>query len=108
MSSEPGRSSESRSRRPLRVATVGGVLLVLLASLGCGLKGDPLPPIRPPDPVTEAEADADAAETESEDAESAEDTGEEPEAEDGGSEDDEDSEEDGDDEEDGGGAQRPR
>ena len=103
MSSEPGRSFASRSRRPLRVATVGGVLLVLLASLGCGLKGDPLPPIRPPDP----EAEADSAAAEPEGAESAEDAGEEPETGDGGGEDDEDSEEEGDAEEDGEGAQRP-
>ncbi len=98
MSSEPARSFASRSRRPLRLATVGGVLLVLLASLGCGLKGDPLPPIRPPEP----EAETDTAATGPEEAESAEDAGEEPEADDGNGE------EDGDDEEDGGGAQRPR
>ena len=89
MSSEPGRSFASRSRRPLRVAAVGGVLLVLLASLGCGLKGDPLPPIRPPEP----EAEADTAAAEPEETESAEDADEEP--------------EDGDAEEDGDGAQRP-
>ncbi len=93
MSSEPGRPSESRNRRRLRLAAVGGVLLVLLASLGCGLKGDPLPPIRPPEPEAEAE--------------SAEDAGEEPEADGGGGEDDDDSEEEGDAEEDGEGAQRP-
>ncbi len=92
MSSEPGRSFASRSRRPLRVATVGGVLLVLLASLGCGLKGDPLPPIRPPEP----EAETDTAATGPEEAVSTEDAGEEPEA------------DDGDGEEDGDGAQRPR
>ncbi len=97
MSSEPGRSFASRSRRPLRVATVGGVVLVLLASLGCGLKGDPLPPIRPPEP----EAEADSAAAEPEGAERAEDAGEEPEADDGDGEDDEDSEEEGE------GAQRP-
>ena len=66
------------------------VLLVLLASLGCGLKGDPLPPIRPPEP----EAEADTAATEPEETERADDAAEEP--------------EDGDAEEDGDGAQRPR
>ena len=94
MSSEPERSSESRKRRRLRLAVTGMVLLVLLASLGCGLKGDPLPPIRPPEP----EAEADTAEA----------AGENPEADDGDSEEEGDGEEDGDDEEDGGGAQRPR
>lgn len=103
MSSEPGRSSESRKRRRLRLAAVSGVLLVLLASLGCGLKGDPLPPIRPPEP----EAETDTAATGPEEAESAENAGEEPETDDGGGEDDEDSEEEGDAEEDGEGAQRP-
>ena len=53
MSSESGRPSESRNRRPLRLATAVAILLVLLGSPGCGLKGDPLPPIRPPEPAAE-------------------------------------------------------
>ena len=84
--------SEPRNRRPLRLAAMAVVLAVLFASLGCGLKGDPLPPLRPPEP----EAQADAAEAESEDPESPDDAGEEPEA------------DDGDGEEDGDGAQGPR
>jgi predicted small lipoprotein YifL len=92
MSSEAGTPSESRNRRPLRLAALAVVLAVLLTSLGCGLKGDPLPPLRPPEP----DAEADAAGAEAEDPESPDDAGEEPGADDG------DSEEDGD------GAQRPR
>ena len=53
MSSESGRPSESRNRRPLRLATAVAILLVLLGSQGCGLKGDPLPPIRRPEPAAE-------------------------------------------------------
>lgn len=64
MSSEPAR------RRPPRLAATGLVLLVLLASLGCGLKGDPLPPIRPPEPAAEeVPAEIDAADEEGEDSE---------------------------------------
>lgn len=60
------------------------VLPVLLASLGCGLKGDPLPPIRPPEPVVEeVPAGTEATGEGSEDAES--------EAEDGDDEEDGDS-----------------
>lgn len=92
MSSESGGPFASRNRRPLRLAALAVVLAVLLASLGCGLKGDPLPPIRPPEP----EAEADTAAAEPEEAESAEDAGEEPETDDGNGE------------EDGDGAQRPR
>jgi len=63
-------SSESGRRRPPRLAATGLVLLVLLASLGCGLKGDPLPPIRPPEPVAEeVPAEIDAADEEGEDSE---------------------------------------
>ncbi len=77
-------SSECRKRRPLRLAATGTVLLVLLASLGCGLKGDPLPPIRPPEPAAEGvPAEAEATSEESEDSE--------PEADDGDEEEDGDS-----------------
>ena len=34
-------------------AAIVTVLLILMASAGCGRKGDPLPPLREPDPVTE-------------------------------------------------------
>ncbi|MYA07715.1 MAG: hypothetical protein F4060_16850 [Holophagales bacterium] len=65
-------SSEHGRRRPLRLAATGAVLLVLLASLGCGLKGDPLPPIRPPEPVAEeVPVETEATDEESEDADSA-------------------------------------
>ena len=63
-------SSESAKRRPPRLAATGAVLLVLLASLGCGLKGDPLPPIRPPEPVVEeVPTETEATDEESEDSE---------------------------------------
>ncbi len=81
-------SSEHGRRRPLRPAATGAAVLVLLASLGCGLKGDPLPPIRPAEPAAEeVSAEAEATDEESEDSE--------PEADD-----------DGDEEEDGDSAQR--
>lgn len=63
-------SSEYRGHRPRRLAATGAVLLVLLLSLGCGLKGDPLPPIRPPDPVPEeVPAETETTDEESEDSE---------------------------------------
>ena len=79
--------SES-SRRLLPPLGPAVVLLVLLLSLGCGLKGDPLPPIRPPESVPEEVP----AETET--------TGEE-------REDSEPADDDSDDEEDGDSAQGP-
>lgn len=63
-------SSESRRRRLLPSLGPAVVLLVLLVSLGCGLKGDPLPPIRPPEPVAEeVPAETEATDEESEDSE---------------------------------------
>lgn len=65
-------SSESSRRRLLPPLGPAVVLPVLLASLGCGLKGDPLPPIRPPEPVAEeVPAEIDATGEESEDSEPA-------------------------------------
>jgi len=77
-------SSESGSRRLLRPGArvrfarcASLALLVLLGSLGCGLKGDPLPPIRPPEPATEeVPAETEAADEESEGSEPAADGGE--------------------------------
>ena len=78
MSSEAGRPSESRNRRPLRLATAVAILLVLLGSQGCGLKGDPLPPIRPPEPAAEeVAAETEGADEESQGSESAAADGEE-------------------------------
>ena len=77
-------SSEHGRRRPLRLAATGAAVLVLLASLGCGLKGDPLPPIRPAEPAAEeVPAEVEATDEESDDSE--------PEADDGDEEEDGDS-----------------
>lgn len=63
-------SSESSRRRLLPPLGLALVLPILLASLGCGLKGDPLPPIRPPEPVAdEVPAEAEPTDEESEDSE---------------------------------------
>ena len=64
-------SSESSRRRLLPPLGLALVLPVPpSASLGCGLKGDPLPPIRPPEPVAdEVPAEAEPTDEESEDSE---------------------------------------
>ncbi|MDE2850904.1 MAG: hypothetical protein OXP74_09865 [Acidobacteriota bacterium] len=65
-------SSESSRLRLLPPLGPAVVLSVLLASLGCGLKGDPLPPIRPPEPVAEeVPAETEATDEETEDSDSA-------------------------------------
>lgn len=65
-------SSEASRRRLLPPLGRALVLVILLLSLGCGLKGDPLPPIRPPEPVAEeAPADTEATGEESEDSDPA-------------------------------------
>lgn len=51
-----------RSRRGLLVrATLVAVLPALVAGIGCGRKGPPLPPLREPDPTAEAAAAAEVA-----------------------------------------------
>lgn len=104
-------SSESGRRRPPRLAATGLVPLVLLASLGCGLKGDPLPPIRPPEPAAEevsAETEDPTEDSaEGEDEENAESEDEDPDADDSDGADGEPEAEDGDGEEDGSGAKGP-
>ncbi len=46
-------SSRPRHRHPIGPAAIVAVLLVLLAATGCGRKGDPLPPLREPNPIAE-------------------------------------------------------
>lgn len=134
MSSEAGRG---RSRRAVATVATAAILLVPLASSGCGLKGDPLPPLRPPEPAeeevqagtkaatedsAEGEDDADAtvgesgegeasenAESEDADPEADDSHGAdaEPEADDSDGEDADSEADDGEGEEDGGGAQGP-
>ena len=80
------------------------VLLLLPGSLGCGLKGDPLPPIRPPEPAAEeVPAETEGAAEESEGSEPA--AGDDEAEEDGEGHGEEDAESPG--EEDGEGAQGP-
>ena len=111
--------SEADRLGPLRTAAAA-ILLVPLVSLGCGLKGDPLPPLRPPEPAEEevpaGTEDAAEASAEGEDADSGADNDDgedaEPEAEDNDGEDgepeaDNDRHGDGDGEEDGSGAKGP-
>ena len=59
-------SCSPRHRRPIGPAAIIAVLLTLLAATGCGRKGDPLPPLREPDPIAEtAPNEAEAADSES-------------------------------------------
>lgn len=91
---QPVRDARLAAVRPVRFAPSALLaLLVLPGSLGCGLKGDPLPPIRPPEPAAEeVPAEAEGAAEESE--------GSEPAAGDGEGEDDGEGEEDSEAEED--------
>ena len=87
-------ASDARSAAFRLVPLALCVLLVLPGTLACGLKGDPLPPIRPPEPAAEevpaeTEGTADVSE------------GSEPAAGDGEGEDDGEGEEDSEAEEDG-------
>ena len=67
-------SCRSRCRSPIGLTLIVTVLLAPLAATGCGRKGDPLPPLREPDPVAEtapgeaAPAEDEAAEPEEEEA----------------------------------------
>ncbi len=47
-------SCRSSYRGPIGLAAIVAVLLILIAAAGCGRKGDPLPPLREPEPVAEA------------------------------------------------------
>ena len=75
-------SSRPRHRHPIGPAAIVAVLLVLLAATGCGRKGDPLPPLREPDPIAETapgEAtaiDGESSESETQDGEDDDDDGE--------------------------------
>ncbi len=59
---------------PIGPAAIVAVLLTLMTTTGCGRKGDPLPPLREPDPVAETApseaipAEDEAAEPEEEEA----------------------------------------
>ena len=75
-------SSRPRHRHPIGPAAIVAVLLTLLAATGCGRKGDPLPPLREPDPIAEsAPSEPEAAgsvssESQAEDGEDDDDDGE--------------------------------
>ncbi len=66
-------SSRPRHRHPIGPAATVAVLLTLLPATGCGRKGDPLPPLREPDPIAETElsepaaADSEPSEAEADD-----------------------------------------
>ena len=46
-------SCRATNRSPIGLTVIVAVLLTLMATTGCGRKGDPLPPLREPEPVTE-------------------------------------------------------
>ena len=59
-------SCRPRYRHPIGPVAIVVVLLTLLAATGCGRKGDPLPPLREPDPIAEsAPSEAEAGDSES-------------------------------------------
>ncbi|GEM_PF-2511001 len=76
-------SCRSSYTGPIGLAVIVALLLILMATTGCGRKGDPLPPLREPDPVAEVApgeavpaedgaAEPEAEETAAEDEEEAE------------------------------------
>ena len=61
-------SCSPRHRHPIGPAAIVAVLLALMAATGCGRKGDPLPPLREPDPIAEsAPSEAEAEDGEDDD-----------------------------------------
>ena len=75
-------SCSSSHRHPIGPAAIVAVLLALMAATGCGRKGDPLPPLREPDPIAESvpsepeAADSESSESEGQDSEDDDDDGE--------------------------------
>ncbi len=79
-------SSRPRHRHPIGPAAIVAVLLTLLAATGCGRKGDPLPPLREPDPIAET-APGEATAIDGESSESETQDGEDDDDDDGGDDD---------------------